>query len=133
MSDFNPIALFAIAREMLGATFWPAAAAIALLVGTVGWAAIHARRQGYGLRSGLVWGISSGMIVTAAATLLVPAWTDASVGDLRSAIDVVAAVAIALVPGILAGSVMFVVAAVTPRTVRRRRDPAIKAGIRENT
>jgi len=108
MADMDPIVLFAILRESFGSLFWPAVALVVVLAAGVLLVAVRIWSRGRGLRAGLLAALVVGAVVTALATLLVPAWTHAELGDLRSAVDVAAAVALALAPGAVAACIAFI-------------------------
>lgn len=110
MSDMHPLVLCAIARESLGALFWPAVVLVLLLGLGMLLAIIRAARRGRGLRRGLLTALVVGAVVTALITPLVPTWTHAALSDLRSLVDIAVALGLAAIPGVLAASLAFIVA-----------------------
>lgn len=109
MSDFSPVILFAIIREMLGPMFWPAAVVAVTLAAAVVLAVIRAYRRGRGLCAAFVVAVAAGLVVTALAALLAPSWTHAQLSDLQAPVDVIAAIALGLTAGALAAGLAFIV------------------------
>jgi len=111
MSDFNPVTLYFILHEAMGAWLWLLAAlAIVLLVGIVLGAA-RLRRARHPAKRQLLMALAAGLATAVAFTFLVPMWTLAGPGALAGPIDYVFAFLFALVPGGIVGSAVFFLAA----------------------
>ncbi len=106
MSDLNPIVLFSILSEFLGTLLWPfiVAALIAGLVVVV--AAIRLHRRGR-LGHAAIAGLMAWVIVSGALVLFLPAWTLAGLDAFASPLDVFLGFLMALIPGSLAGVLVF--------------------------
>jgi hypothetical protein len=111
VSDFNPVTLFFILQESLGVWLWLLLAlALVLLVGIV-MSARKLRRAGRPASRPVGAALVVGLAVAAAATYAMPVWTLADPGGLSAAVDYVVAFLFALVPGGIAGSLIFMLAA----------------------
>lgn len=119
MSDFNPITLYYILHEGMGAWLWLLLAlAGALLAGIVA-SFLKLRRAGRPARRPLLMALAVALVAAVAFTFLVPAWTLAGPGALTGPIDYASAFLFALVPAGLIGSAAFFLA--TARCVRNAR------------
>jgi len=111
MSDFDPVTLFFIVHESLGAWLWLLLGmALALLVGLVT-SARGLRRAGQPMARPALLAVIVGLVVAVAATFATPLWTLADFGALDAAVDYVVAFLFALIPGAAAAAVVFVIAA----------------------
>jgi hypothetical protein len=111
VSDFNPVTLFFILQESLGVWLWLLLAlALVLLVGIV-MSARKLRRAGRPAGRPFGAAVVVGLLVAAVATFAVPVWTLADFGGLSAAVDYAVAFLFALVPGAIAGSLVFMLAA----------------------
>ncbi|MGM0562077.1 MAG: DUF5368 family protein [Pseudomonadota bacterium] len=119
MSEFDPLSLFAILYESFGVWFWPAVILACLLLVSIIASVVLIRRKDLAFGRPVLIALAVGATTTFIATLLAPAWTHADLGALGSIVDVVAAVALALVPGAAAAALAFLLVAVIS-TGRRR-------------
>jgi FtsH-binding integral membrane protein len=111
MSEFDPVTLFFILFESMGVWLWQLLGlALVLLVGIVASAAKLHRAQ-RPMRLPIIGALLVGLIVAVAATFAVPLWTHAGPGALGAAVDYAFAFLFALVPGAIAGSLIFMLAA----------------------
>lgn len=111
MSDFNPATLFYILHESLGLWLWALLAlAFGLLTGIVS-SFVKLRRAGRTAVRPILVALLAGLISAAALTFAVPIWTLADPGALSAPIDYAIAFAFALVPGAIAASLVFILAA----------------------
>jgi hypothetical protein len=111
MSDFDPVTLFFIAYESLGALLWVLLGLAAVLLAGIVISAVTLRRAGRPATRPIVAALVVGAVATAAATFAVPGWTLAGPGALATAIDYGFAALFALVPGAIVGAVIFMLAA----------------------
>lgn len=123
MSEFNPTSLFAILYESIGVWFWPATILALLLLAGIIVGVVLLRRVGQSFGRPILLALALGAAATFVATLLAPAWTHADLGALSSIVDIVAAVALGLVPGAVVAATTFVLVAIafSTRSTRRRR------------
>lgn len=112
MSDFDAVVLFSILQESLDSLFWPVLGAAAVLALAVVAAAVRAAGGGRFGRT-LRHGAAAGAVATAIAFVLVPAWTQADLGSLNGATDIMLALLFALAPGAVAAAVVFVASGFT--------------------
>lgn len=111
MSDFNPVTLYHILYEGMGAWLWLLLAlGLALLAGIVN-GFIRLRRAGRPAKRPLTAALVAGLVTALVFTFLVPMWSLAGPGAFNAALDYVAAFVFALVPGAIVGSAVFVMAA----------------------
>lgn len=111
MSDFNPVTLFFILYESLGPWLWVLLGlAIVLLAGIVS-SFLRLRRSGGSASRSMLGAIIAGLITAAALTFVVPIWTLADPSALNGPIDYAVAFIFALVPGVLIGSLVFILSA----------------------
>lgn len=111
MSDFDPVTVFFIVRESMGAWLWPLLAlAVMLLIGFVA-SALKLRRAGQSVKRPILAALVVGLVVAVAATFIVPGWTLADVSALGAAVDYVFAFLFALVPGTIVAVLVFILTA----------------------
>ena len=111
MSDFDPVTLFFILHESVGGWLWLLLAlAGVLLVGIAG-GVLKLRRASRPATRPVMAALIVGSLATLAATFAVPGWTLADLGALAAAIDYLFAILLALVPGAIAGALIFMLAA----------------------
>lgn len=111
MSDFNPVTLFYILHESLGSWLWGLLAlAFVLLAGIVS-SFVKLRRTRQTASRPMLAAIMAGLITAAALTFAVPICTMADPSALSAPIDYAIAFAFALVPGAMAASLVFMLAA----------------------
>lgn len=111
MADFDPVTLYFILYESLGAwLFALAGAAFLLLVGVIV-RALRLRRADRPARKPVMAAIAAAVPATAVFFFMVPGWTLAGIDALSGAIDILFATLLALVPGIAAGAIVFMLAA----------------------
>ena len=123
MSDFNPVTLFFILREGLGAWLWLLAALALVLLAGIVFGFSRLRRAGRPARRPLMAATIMGVVATAVFTYLAPTWTLADAGAFASGIDVAIAVLLALIPGLAVASLVFTMASLRCAS-RTRRMPA---------
>lgn len=121
MTDFDPIALYAILAESMGVWLWVLIAIAAVLLAGMVTGALRLRASTAGWRRPLLAALIGGLVATALAFWFVPAWSLADHGALAAPIDYLAALAIALVPGAMAAALLFSLAS---RLCARRRHRA---------
>lgn len=111
MSDFNPVTLYFILHEGMGAWLWLLIAlAVALLAGIVlGFARLRRARRP--AKRPLLIALAVGLVTALAFTFLVPAWSLTGPGALGTPIDYAVAFLFALVPGAIAAAAVFFLAA----------------------
>ncbi|WP_022728594.1 DUF5368 family protein [Fodinicurvata sediminis] len=119
MSEFDPVSLFFILYESFGSWFWPAVILALLFLAGIIVGFVLLRRKGQPFGRPILIALALGAVTTFVATLLAPAWTHADLGALGSIVDILAAVALALVPGAVAAILAFLLVAVL--SARRRR------------
>jgi hypothetical protein len=111
MSDFNPVTLFYILHESLGSWLWVLLAlAFVLLAGIVS-GFVKLRRAGRTVARPMLAAIAVGLIAAAVFTFAVPIWTLADTGALGAPVDYVIAFVLALIPGAVVASLVFMLAA----------------------
>ncbi len=111
MSDFNPVTLYFILSESLGAWLWVLVAlavvrAAGIVVGTM-----RLRRAGRSAGVPLTMAVLLGAVVAVAATFAVPMWTLAGPDALTGGLDYAFALLFALVPAAIVGAVTYIAAA----------------------
>jgi len=111
MSTFDPVKLFFILHETMGAWLWVLlATALALLAGVV-LALFKLRRARCPIARPLWVAIAAGLIAAVGLTFAVPIWSLADPGALSGLVDYLIAFSIALVPGTIAAALVFMMAA----------------------
>ncbi len=111
MSDFNPVTLYFILAESLGAWLWALVAlAVVLLAGLVG-AVVRLRRTRAGAGRPLALGLGLALLASAGLTFAVPLWSQAGPGALNGPVDLAMAFALALIPGAVLGALAFMLSA----------------------
>jgi uncharacterized membrane protein len=117
MSDFDPVTLFFILHESIGIWLWLLLGLAGVLLAGIAVSALKLRRAGRPATRPVVAALIVGAIATVAATFAVPGWTLADPGALGPAVDYAFAILFALVPGVIVGAFIFMLAA--DRCVRR--------------
>ena len=125
MSDFNPLTLFLILSESMGAWLWLLLAAALVLLGGIVFGFSRLRRAGRPAKRPLVAAAIVGTVATIVFTLLMPAWTLVGTDAFASGIDVAIAVLLALVPGVMIAALVFTMASLRCAT---RRPVAVSTG-----
>ncbi|HRP78334.1 MAG TPA: DUF5368 family protein [Aquamicrobium sp.] len=110
MSDFNPVTLFFILSEGMGGWLWLLLAAGLLLLGGIVFGLSRLRRAGRPAKRPLIAATVMGTVATIVFTILAPRWTLTDTGAFASALDVAAAVMLALVPGVMVAALVFTMA-----------------------
>lgn len=111
MSDFNPVTLYFILHEAMGAWLWLLAAlAVALLAGIV-FGFRRLRNASRSAKRPLLMALAVGLATALAFTFIVPIWSLAGPGALGTPVDYAFAFLFALVPGGIVGSAVFFLAA----------------------
>ncbi len=111
MSDFDPVTLFFILYEGVGAWLWLLlGVALALLFGIVV-GALKLHRAGKSMQGPMIAALGAGLAAAVAATFVVPAWTLADPGALDAAIDYAVALSFALIPGAAVAAIVFMLCA----------------------
>lgn len=111
MADFNPVTLYFILYESMGAWLFILVGVALLLVVGVIVMALRLRRAGRPAKRPVMAAIAAALLVTAVFFFLVPGWTLAGIGALSGVVDHVFAALLALVPGVAAGTIVFMLAA----------------------
>ncbi|MCK9550867.1 DUF5368 family protein [Aquamicrobium sp.] len=114
MNDFNPVTLFFILSESIGAWLWVLVALAAVLLAGILAGIMKLRSTGMPARRPLVTALLTGLVTTVVFTFLVPIWTLAGPGALGAPIDILFAVLIALIPGGVAAAAVFAIMALVP-------------------
>lgn len=111
MTDFNPVTLCFVLFESMGVwLFLVVGVAVFLLVGVIV-TTLRLRHGGRPAKRPAMAAIAATLLVTVVFFFLVPSWTLAGISALSGVVDYVFAALLALVPGIAAGMVMFMLAA----------------------
>ncbi|TWG55325.1 hypothetical protein [Aminobacter sp. J44] len=111
MADFNPVTLYFILYESMGVwLFILAGVAILLLVGVI-MMTLRLGRTGRPAKRPAMAAIAAALVVTVVFFFLVPGWTLAGIGALSGVVDYAFAALLALVPGVAAGAIVFMLAA----------------------
>lgn len=111
MSDFNPVTLFFILSESMGAWLWLLVALAAVLLAGVVLGLRRLRRAQRSPRRPLMMAFAMGLVTAIVFSFLVPMWSLASLGALTGALDYAFAFLLALLPGAIVGSAVFFLAA----------------------
>lgn len=114
MSDFNPVILFFILSESIGAWLWVLVALALLLLAAILAGTMRLRKNGTSTRRPLVTALLAGLATTVIFTFLVPVWTLAGPGALGAPIDILFAILIALIPGSVVAAALFAIMALVP-------------------
>jgi hypothetical protein len=111
MSTFDPVTIFYILYETMGAWLWVLlATALALLAGILS-AVVKFRRARCPAARPLWIAVAVGLIAAVGLTFAVPIWSLADPGALSGLVDYVVAFSIALVPGAIVAALVFIVVA----------------------
>ena len=111
MSDFDPVTIFYILYESMGAWLWVLMGlALVLLLGVIS-SFMKLRRAGRPALRSIGAALAVGLIAAAVLTLAVPIWTLADPSSLSAPIDYAVAFVLALVPGAVVAVLFFMLAA----------------------
>jgi hypothetical protein len=111
MSDFDPVTLFFILHESVGGWLWLLLALAGVLLAGIAGGVLKLRRASRPATRPVMAALIVGSLATLAATFAVPGWTLADAGALAAAVDYLFAILLALVPGAIAGALIFMLAA----------------------
>jgi len=111
MADFNPVTLYFILYESLGAWLFALAGAAFLLLAGVIAMALRLRRADRPARRPVMAASAAAVLATAVFFFMVPGWTLSGIDALSGAVDILFATLLALVPGLAAGAIVFMLAA----------------------
>ena len=120
MSDFNPVTLYFILYEGMGAWLWALLALGLLLVAGIVFGVVRLRRARRPAKRPLMMAFAVGLAATIVFTFLVPVWTLAGPGALGTPVDYAASFLLALVPGATFGATAFFLAAMRCAAMARR-------------
>lgn len=111
MSDFDPVTLYFILAESFGPWLWALLALAAILLIGVVAGFVRLRRARRPVFKPLLAAIVAGLATAAALLFAVPAWTLADPSALSAPVDYAFAFLVALVPGAIVASGVFMLAA----------------------
>lgn len=111
MSDFNPLTLYHILLEVMGAWLWLLMLLALVLFSGVVSGILKLRRASRPVRRPLIMALAVGVISALVLTFLVPSWTLAGADALTGALDYLFAFLLALAPAAMIGSAVFFLAA----------------------
>lgn len=107
MNDFNPVTLFFILFESMGVWLWALVALALVLLVAIALGVIRLRKVGRSAKRPLMAALVIGVAATAIFTALVPFWTQTSPDSFVAPVDYFFAGFLALVPGGIAGAIVF--------------------------
>lgn len=111
MSDFDPVTIFYILYESMGAWLWVLMGlALVLLLGVIS-SFMKLRRAGRPALRSIGAALAVGLIAAAVLTLAVPIWTLADPSSLSAPVDYAVAFLLALVPSGIVASLVFMLTA----------------------
>ena len=119
MSDFHPISLFYLAREMLPGWFWPLVILALLLLAGVWLGFRRLRRSGRSPAGPLMVALLLGLASTAIVTLVLPYLTHASLSVFGSLVDFIVALGLSSLFGLGVFAAVFAVAAFRVTAAKR--------------
>lgn len=111
MSHFNPVTLFFILYESFGLWLWILLGLAAVLLAGIVSAFMKLRRAGRPVSRPVLVAIAAALITAAVLTFAVPIWTLADPSALGAPVDYAVAFVVALVPGAIVASLVFMLAA----------------------
>lgn len=110
MNDFNPITLFAISYETMGVWTWLALFVALLLLAGIVTGILKLRNAKRSPKRPIMAALFMGVGATLAFSFVVPRWTLAQSGSLNGAVDYLAVILLAMIPGAAVASMVFSIA-----------------------